>query len=106
MITWLIVAGLAGFLIGAFLEEIMNWAKDVLNRLSSVARKAGVYIKRVPGAVKVFVKTLLGKQETTKSELTREDIEQMVRDGVITREQADDLLNGLEVHIGNIERDN
>lgn len=108
LISWLLPQPFIlcpSFFIGVLWDEIMDWAKDVLNRLSSVVRKAGVYIKRIPNAIKVIVKHILGKVETTKSELTTEDIEQMLKGGVITEQHANDLLVGREVHLANIVRD-
>lgn len=54
--TWLIGGIIAGFLLGTFLEEIMDWAKEVFNSLSSYVRKAWVYIRRIPGGIKQMIR--------------------------------------------------
>lgn len=54
--TWLVGAVIAGMLIGAFFDEICNWAKGVFERLSSSVKKGWTYLKRVPGGVKAFIR--------------------------------------------------
>ena len=58
LFTWLIAAFIGGCLVGAFFDEIMDWAKDMFNRLSSYVKKAWVYIRRVPGGNKQMDQTV------------------------------------------------
>ena len=93
--TWLIVALTGIVLVSAFFEEIMDWAKDMFNRLSSSVKKAWVYIRRVPGGIKQMIRyiqngTMLVDSVTKVMEW--EEIVEMHENG----EMDDDTFNALK----------
>lgn len=110
MFIWLIGGFILGTLFAAFFEEIMEWAQEVFNRISSLVRKAWVYIKRVPGAVKRMVRyikdgRMVEETTTVTTELSYEDLKQMLEDGCITQKEFDELVANMPAKVGELDRD-
>jgi len=70
MISFFFIGLAAGFFVGLYLEEIINWAKNALERLKSAIRKAAVWIQRVPSGIKQFLYYIEHGQWMT-TEITR-----------------------------------
>lgn len=95
LFTWLIAAFIGGCLVGAFFDEIMNWAKDMFNRLSSSVKKAWVYIRRVPGGIEQLIRYIQNGtmfEEGVKKEMKWEKVVEMHENG----EMDDDTFNALK----------
>lgn len=93
--TWLIAGFIAGMLVGAFFEEIMKWAKDMFNSLSSYVKKAWVYIRRVPNGIRQMIRYIQNGtmvEEGEKKEVDWEEIVRMHENGDID----DDTFNALK----------
>lgn len=55
MITAFLLGFAIGFGIGTFLDEIIEWAKDMMALISAWIKRAQVWIQRIPGAIKQFL---------------------------------------------------
>lgn len=106
--TWLIGGFVLGMLVGAFFDEIMDWAKDMFNRLSSYVRKAWVYIRRVPGGIRQMIRYIQNgsmMEEGEKKEVDWDEIVRMHEEGEID----DDTFNALKAErdkkIAEMDRD-
>lgn len=108
IITWIIGGLILGGLFASFIDDIIDWAKSILNSLPSTVRKAKVFIKRRGGALIQIIKyKLLGIERVTSSEtrtLSLDEIEKMYQDGDIDYNTYIALKNGYEHEIGDIER--
>lgn len=109
MIITLISGLLLGVVIGTFLEEIIDWAKNfVENVLSPFIKKVFVYLQRLPGAIKRFIRYIkdgmMMEQEGGEHKVSLEELERMYREGHITREEFEQLSAGAKTHYADIER--
>lgn len=107
-ITWLIGAIIVGAVVGTFLADIMDWAKDVFNRLSPYIRKAWVYIKRIPGAIKQMVRYIQNGtmyEEAERNEVSWPEIEEMHDRGDIDDETYNNLRAEREAKIAEMNRE-
>ena len=108
LFTWLIAAFIGGCLVSAFFDEIMDWAKDMFNRLSSYVKKAWVYIRRVPGGIKQMIRyiqngTML--EEYEKKEVEWEEIVKMHENGDIDDETFNALKAERDKKIAEMDRE-
>lgn len=109
LLTWLITAALVtGIVVGALIREIMDWAKDVFDRLSSMIKKAWVYIRRIPGGIKQMVRyikygTMMETSEV--KEATWEEVVRMYKDGEIDDDTFNVLKAGHDKKIADLKRE-
>ena len=93
-----------GVLVGAFFDEIMNWAKDKFNSLSNGVKKAWVYIRRIPGGIKQMMRYIENGKWWEKSEDVQMDIEIRYQNKEIDKDTYERLQNDDEMYIGTMER--
>lgn len=108
LITWLLLGFVTGLVIGAFLDEIIDWAKKAFDRLSSAIKKAWVYIRRVPGGIKKMIEYIENgkfKRETETEEVSWEEIEERHRNGDIDDETYNALKAERDKKIAELNRD-
>ena len=107
LFTWLIATAIAVGVVATFFDEIMEWAKDVFNRVSGYVKKAWVYIRRVPGALKEMVRYIqYGKMYEIPKEVEWQKIEQMYRNGEIDEKTYQDLkANRGEMKVAELNRE-
>lgn len=106
--TWLIAGVVAGFLLGTFLEEIMDWAKEVFENLSSSVRKAWVYIRRIPGGIKQMIRFIQNGKMVKIDEpknVEWEDVVEMYKNGKIDEKTFKELEENHEKEIAELNRD-
>jgi len=108
-LTWLIGGVVLGLILGTFLEEIIELAKSLLEGLSKSVKKVGVYLQRIPGAIKAFFRYLkngrMVEQESKERELTLEELREMRDNGEITQREYNDLVAGKKTHHLDVERE-
>lgn len=93
LFTWLVATFVAGVLIGTFLDEIVEWAKGVFGRLSNFIKRAWVFIRRIPGALKEMVRYIQdGRMKEEPREVSWDEIVAMHNRGDID----DDTFRELE----------
>ncbi len=90
LFTWLIGIGVATLLVATFLDEIMNWAKDMFNRLSNSVKQAWVYIRRVPGGIMEMLRYILNgrmvqEPRSNPIPVEWEEVERMYKEKKITK---------------------
>lgn len=108
LITWLLLGFATGLMVGAFLDDIIKWAKKAFDRLSSAIRKVWVYIRRVPGGIKKMIEYIEnGKliREPEIEEVSWEEIEERHRNGDIDDETFNALKAGRDKKIAELDRD-
>lgn len=108
LILWGVLAVLVGATIAAFFEDIMKWAKNLFDHLAPIVRKAWVYIKRVPGAVKQFFRYMENKtvyEETEKREVSLEELKEMKENGDLSQKEYEILISEYKRKIGEFDRD-
>lgn len=109
IVEFLIGAAVGGILttvILAFLDEIIDWAKEQFRKLASWIKRSVVKIKRLPGAIKQFmyyVENGTVKVKTEERDATPEEIDDL-RKGM-TEQQWKEFINGKNTEIANLERD-
>jgi len=107
-VTWLLLGAAVGFLAGVFLDEIIDWAKDMFNSLSSYVRKALVYIRRVPGGIKQMIRYIQNgsmMEESEKKEVDWDEIVRMHDNGDIDDETFNALRAERDKKIAELDRD-
>ena len=109
MIITLISGFLLGVIVGTFLEEIIEWAKKFAEEvLSPFIKKVFVYLQRLPGAIKRFVRYVkdgkMVEQEGGEHEVSLEELERMYQEGHISQKEFEQLSAGLSTHYADIER--
>lgn len=84
-----------------FLDEIVEWAKRVFDRPSNDIKKAWVYIRRVPGALKEMVRYIQdGRMKEETREVSWNEIVAMHDSSDIdddTFEQLEQSFNGKQI---------
>lgn len=92
-----LAGAIAGGLIVKFWDQILDWARSVINRVASWVKKAWVYIQRIPGAIKQFVRFIKDGdiyEETTTRRLTDDEIYQMYLDGELSYDDYQKIMSG------------
>lgn len=109
IVEFLIGAAVGGILttvILAFLDEIIDWAKEQFRKLASWIKRSVVKIKRLPGAIKQFIYYVENgtvKVNTETRDATSEEIDDL-RKGM-TEQKWKEFINGKNTEIANLERD-
>lgn len=109
-ITTFIAGVIVGALLATFLDEIIEFAKDLLRKLPSYIRKAKMYLQRVPGAIKAFIRYIRdgGMYEAPVDKerpVTPDELAEMRRNNEITQQEYEDLLvHYKKTHHGDIDR--
>lgn len=109
MISWLLLGLLGSVAVAAlcFIDEIIEWAKEIFEEISSAVKKAWVYVKRVPGAVKQFVRYIQNGtmyERTEEKPVSLETLQQMRDNGDITQEEYETLVSERERKIAELNR--
>lgn len=107
-ITWLLAGIVAGFFVGAFFEEIIEWAKEIFDNISSSVRKAWVYIRRIPAGLKEMIRYILhGKVVEVPKEVDWETVCEMHKNGDIDDETFRELeaKHNEDIKIAELNRD-
>lgn len=108
MLGWLLFGFFVGGLFAVFIDEIMDWANDVFERLSNYVKKAWVYIRRVPGGIKHMLRYIQnGKmyEESDKKEVEWSEIVIMHDNGDIDDDTFNALKAEREKKIGEFDRE-
>lgn len=109
IVEFLIGAAVGGILttvVLAFLDDIIDWAKEQFRKLASWIKRSVVKIKRLPGAVKQFmyyVENGTVKVKTEERDATQEEIDDL-RNGM-TADKWNEFINGKNTEIANLERE-
>lgn len=105
-ITWLLTGIVAGFFVGVFFEEIIEWAKEIFENISSSVRKAWVYIRRVPTGLKRMIRYIHNGGVEQKTEIVDwETVCKMHERGDIDDETYRELEAYNEQKIAELNRD-
>lgn len=109
MIVEILIGGIGllttGFLIGYFLDEIIDWGKRMLERLASWIKRVIVKIRRIPGAIKQFIYYVENgtvKVKTEERDATESEIDDLRNS--MTEQQWRDFINGRQTDVADIER--
>lgn len=108
MLGWFLAGLIFGGLFAVFMDDIMDWAKDVFERLSSYVKKAWVYIRRVPGGIKHMLRYIQNGtmyEESDKTEVEWSEIVRMHDNGEIDDDTFNALKAEREKKIGEIDRE-
>ena len=103
----ILLGALGGIVLGYFLDDIIDWAKDIFNDLEEYVKKAWVYVKRVPGAVKQFIRYIKNGtmyERTSETLVTPERLREMRDDGDISQEEYEVLMSEYERKIAELNR--
>lgn len=106
-ITVFLLGLLAGVAVGYFLDDIIDWAKDIFSELEDYVKKAWVYVKRVPGAIKQFIRYIKNGrmvERTEEKDVSLEDLRRMRDNGDISQEEYEILSSELERKIAELNR--
>jgi hypothetical protein len=99
-----------GVLLCTFIDEIIEFAKKLLNRLPDYIRTAKMYLQRVPGAIRAFIRYIRDgemKEAPVDGErsVTPAELDEMRRNNEISQKTYEDLLTQYKkTHYGDIER--
>lgn len=110
-LTWFIAGVVLGFILGTFLENIIDLAKELLEDLPKIVKKVGVYLQRIPGAIKAFFRYIKNGRMVEKEtpdgerELTDEELKEMLVNGEITQREYNALVRGQKTHHLDVKRE-
>ncbi len=110
ILTSILIGLIAGLLIGAFLDEIINWGRSLFNQWAPQIESAKLFIKKVGNTIQSFWCYLTneggrGKIEKDKpyGPLTKEELEDLK---IKCPELYKDLMIGREVEIEKYANEN
>lgn len=110
MIVEILIGAAAGAVIGGviayFLDEIVNWGKQMFKNLASWIRRAIVKIKRLPGAIKQFlyyVENGTVKVKTETRDATEDEIDELRKS--MNEQDWNKFINGKQTDVADLERE-
>lgn len=93
---------------GTFIEEIINWAKNIFDEIASSVLKAWVYVRKISGAIKQFMRYLNDGTIFERTKITSVSLEhlcEMKEKGDISQREYEVLISEQATKIAEINRD-